>query len=340
MKVQPAAADGFCRRPDPAIGLVLLYGPDQGLVADRRRQLIKAVLGAADDPFRLVELEADRAAAAPGLLLEEAQALSLVGGRRIVLLRQATEALAKPLAGLLKQKGHAALVIAEAGELGTGSALRRLAEKDAAAAAIACYRVEGPGLESLIRGHLRELGLSAEPEAMAYLVDNLGGNRELTRAELEKLALYKGEGRAARITLDEAAAVVGNSSALFVDAMVWACLVGRPGEAAPILDRLLGEGQAPVRLIRALASTLLRLLPLAARVARGETPDAAMQSLKPPVHFSQRASMQRTLASWRPAGLEAALALAVEAERLCKRARSPDRLLARRLIHDIATLPR
>ena len=155
MKLQTGAADGFCRRPDAAIGLVLLYGPDQGLVADRRRQLIEAVLGAADDPFRLTELEAERVAEAPGLLLEEAQTLSLIGGRRIVLLRQATEALAKPLTGLLAQGGHAALVIVEAGELGAGSGLRKLAEKDRAAAAIACYRAEGNSLASQIRDHLR-----------------------------------------------------------------------------------------------------------------------------------------------------------------------------------------
>lgn len=339
MKVQPAAADGFCRRPDPAIGLVLLYGPDQGLVADRRRQLIEAVLEAADDPFRLTELESERVTEAPGLLLEEAQALSLVGGRRIVLLRQATDSMAKPLAGLLGQGGHAALVIVEAGELGAGSSLRKLAEKDRAAAAIACYRAEGNSLASQIRDHLRGLGLSAEPDAMAYLVEHLGGNRELTRTELEKLALYKGEDRAARITLDEAAAVVGNSSALQVDALVWACLVGRPGRSGPILDRLLGEGTAPVRLIRAIATTLVRLMPPARRVSLGESPEAVVQSLKPPVHFSQRPPMQRALASWRPADLEAALGLAAEAERRCKRARAPEQLLLRRLIHEIALLP-
>ncbi len=340
MKVQPAAADGFCRRPDPAVGLVLLYGPDQGLVADRRRQLIEAVLGAADDPFRLTELASERVVETPGLLFEEAQALSLVGGRRIVLLRQATEPLAKPLTGLLKEGGHAALVIVEAGELGAGSALRKLAEKSQAAAAIACYRVEGNSLASQIREHLRGLGLSADPEAMDYLVEHLGGNRELTRNELEKLALYKGEGRAARITLEEASAVVGNSSALQVDALVWACLVGRPGRAGPILDRLLGEAMAPVRLIRAITMTLVRLLPPAQRVRLGESPEAVVQSLKPPVHFSQRTPMQRALAHWRPADLEAALGLAAEAERRCMRARAPDQLLLRRLIHEIALLPR
>ncbi len=340
MKVQPAAADGFCRRPDPATGLILLYGPDQGLVADRRRLLVEAVLGAADDPFRLVELEAERVAATPGLLYEEAEALSLVGGRRIVLIRQATDALAKPLSGLVGQRGHAALVIVEAGELGTASALRRLAEKDAAAAAIACYRVEGAGLESLIRAQLRELGLAAEPGAMAYLVEHLGANRELTRAEIKKLALYKGDERAARITLDEAAAVVGDSSALAVDAMIWACLARQPDEAAAILDRLLNEGQMPVRLIRALAVTLLRLLPLAVRVGLGETAEAVVQGLKPSVHFRQRVPMQRALATWPPAGLEAALARTLEAERRSKRARAPDRLLVRRLIQEIATVPR
>ena len=336
MKVAPQQAQAFCNRPDPAVGLVLLYGPDQGLVAERRRQLIQAVLGQPDDPFRLTELPMDKLAQAPGLLLEEAQAMSLIGGRRVVVIRQATDGLAKALEALFEMGGHEALVIVEGGELGTSSPLRRLAEKAKNAAAIACYRADGRGLDAELRELLRAQRLGIEADAMAFLTSHVGANRELTRNEVAKLALYKGE-EEGRITLADVEAVVGNSSALGVDRLVWAGLVGRPGDAARALDRLLGEGQAPIRLIRAFAAMLLRLLPLRARIEAGETPLAVVDSIKPPVHFSQKPPMQRALESWSTRRLEAGLGLALEAELAAKRAQSPDRLLLRRLLLELRT---
>jgi DNA polymerase-3 subunit delta len=338
MIVKPPEAAAFCQRPEPAVGLVLLYGPDQGLVAERRRQLLEAVLGAADDPFRLAELPMDRLQQAPGLLLEEAQAMSLIGGRRVVLVRQATDGLTKPLEALLAMAGHEALVIVEAGELGKSSPLRRLAEKSKVAAAIACYRAEGRGLEAELRGLVRAQGFGIEPDALAFLVSHVGADREITRGEVEKLALYLGagtEGEGARATLADVEAVVGNSSALGIDRLVWAGLVGRPADATRALDRLLAEGQAPIRLIRAFAAMLLRLLPLRARVEAGEPPAAVLDSLRPPVHFSQKPAMQRALESWPLARLEAGLGLAYAAELAAKRAQSPDRLLLRRLLLDL-----
>ncbi len=335
MKVQPAQADAFCNRPDPAIGLVLLYGPDQGLVAERRRRLIAAVLDQPDDPFRMAELAADRIVQGPGLLLEEAQAMSLVGGRRVVLVRQATEALARAIDGLLAMGGHEALVIVEAGELGAGSALRRAAEKARHGAAVACYRADGRGLEAQLRDLVRGHGLTIEPDAMAFLAAHVGANREVTQNEVAKLALYKGDAPGGRVTLADVEAVIGDSSALGIDRLVWAGLVGRPGDAAAILDRLLGEGQAPVRLIRGFASTFMRLLPLRARVEAGESALAVVEAIRPPVHFTQKEPMRRALEAWPTARLEAGLAASLAAELACKRGRSPDQLLVRRLVHDL-----
>lgn len=335
MKVTPQQADAFVNRPDPSIGLVLLYGPDQGLVADRRRRLIAAVLDQPDDPFRMAELAADRVVQGPGLLVEEAQAMSLVGGRRVVLVRQVTDGLARAVDMLLEQGGHEALVVVEAGELGASSSLRRSAEKAKHAAAIACYRADGRALDGQLRDLLRAHGLAIEPQAMTYLAAHVGANREVTENEVAKLALYMGDAPGGRVTMADIEAVVGNSSALGVDRLVWAGLVGRPGDAARALDRLLGEGQAPIRLIKAFASTFMRLLPLSVRVASGEAPGAVIDGIRPPVHFSQKDSMRRALETWPTARLEAGLALAMAAELACKRAQSPDRLLVRRLLHDL-----
>lgn len=338
MKLAAAQADGFCNSPDPAIGAVLLFGPDQGLVSERRRRLIKAVLDEPDDPFRMAELTADRLLQAPGLLIEEAQAMSLVGGRRVVLVRQAVDGVTKAIDALLAMGGHEALVILEAGDLGTSSSLRRLIEKTKTAAAIPCYRADGRQLEAQLRGFLQQHRLSIEPEAMSLLAAHVGANRDLTQHEVDKLALYKGDADGDRVTLADVEASVGNSSVLGVDRLVWVGLIGRPGDAARALDRLLAEGQAPVRLIRAFSSMLMRLLPLRARVDAGEAAGSVVDGIRPPIHFSQKEPMRRALERWPAEQLDAGLGLALATELAAKRARSPDRLLVRRLLFELQQL--
>ena len=142
---------------------------------------------------------------------------------------------------------------------------------------------------------------------MSLLAAHVGANRELTQHEVDKLALYKGDADGDRVTLADVEASVGNSSVLGVDRLVWVGLIGRPGDAARALDRLLAEGQAPVRLIRAFSSMLMRLLPLRARVDAGEAAGAVVDGIRPPIHFSQKEPMRRALERWPAERLEAGL---------------------------------
>ena len=58
MKIPAARVDRFVRDPDPRVGLVLVYGPDAGLVRERAERLTRAIVDDPGDPFRLVRLTA------------------------------------------------------------------------------------------------------------------------------------------------------------------------------------------------------------------------------------------------------------------------------------------
>lgn len=347
MKPSAGQVERFLRRPDPRVVAVLVYGADEGLVRERVERLVAAVLDDPRDPFRYTELAADLVRSEPGRLLDEARALSMVGGRRVVRLRQASDQLSAACRSLLALEGPEALVVLDAGELGRGSSLRRLMEDEPNAAAIACYRDEGRDLASSIDRLLRERGMAAEGPAREFLVEHLGADRGITRSELDKLDLYLGEagggeagggaagGGAARggqvrtVTLDDAAAVVGDSAALTIDDLVHATTLGRPAELIRILDRLLGEGEAPVRLLRSVANHLARLHHLAGGVAAGEAIASVLAKARPPVHFRRKDSFRAELARWSTAGLARALGRLIAAEIACKTTGQPDDLLCR-----------
>src|ERR1700730_2189417 len=79
--IKPTDVDNFVARSDPARPVVLVFGPDAGLVSERVNTLIKASVDDVNDPFALARLEAEDLSAEPTRLVEEAQTIPLFGGR-------------------------------------------------------------------------------------------------------------------------------------------------------------------------------------------------------------------------------------------------------------------
>lgn len=101
MKIAGGRVTGFVRNPDPAVRAVLVYGADQGLVRERADALITAVADDASDPFRVTELTVGMVKTDQACLVDEAASLSFTGGRRVVRIREATDAVAEVLKTLL-----------------------------------------------------------------------------------------------------------------------------------------------------------------------------------------------------------------------------------------------
>jgi DNA polymerase III subunit delta len=140
MKLPPARIQGFLRDPGTC-RVVLLYGDDAGMMRERAEALVRAVAGSLDDPFLVTELAREDIRRLP----DEAAGLSLMGGRRVVRVRDATDAAADPVATLLKGKAPA-LVVLEGGALQTRSKLRSLLDAAPDGVSIGCYPEEGRAL--------------------------------------------------------------------------------------------------------------------------------------------------------------------------------------------------
>ena len=349
MKITPRNAEAFVRSPDPSLRAVLVYGPDAGLVRERVEALVKAVAEDPADPFRVSELGAREIVEDPARLGDEAAALSLSGGRRAVRLRQAGDDLAPHFKDFFATGRGEALVVVEAGDLPSRSALRKIFEGAGAGAALACYRDDERSLPALIRETLGGFGLEATPDALAYLGANLGGDRQLSRRELEKLALYKGAhnkgadnkgAEGARVELRDAQACVGDSAALSLEDLAFAVAGGQPAGAERALQRSLQEGGQPVRALGAVARHFQRLHLVRGLTGRGETLDGAVKGLRPPVFWKRAESFKAQATAWPPGALARALERLLEAEAACKQSGAvPDTICARTLLEIAVNAP-
>src|SRR5436190_326775 len=188
--------DAFLARPDPLRPIILLYGPDFGLVRERAEALLASAVDDPNDPFSLVRLDGDELAAEPSRLVDEAMTIPLFGGRRAIRVRAGSRSFAGGIDTLAGSPLKDCRVVIEAGELRPESPLRKACERAKTAVAIACYPDTERDLARLIDEELRTSNLRIAADARAVLMTLLGGDRQASRNELRKLALYahgKGE---------------------------------------------------------------------------------------------------------------------------------------------------
>jgi DNA polymerase-3 subunit delta len=293
--------DSFLARPDPRRPVVLIYGPDAGLVSERMAALLAAAAGNNSDPFAIVPLEGDAIAADPGLLQDEARTFGLFGGRRIVRIRAGSRNFAPALEAVLDDPPNA-LVLIEAGELRPTSPLRALCEKSPAAAVIPCYADGERDLMRLVDRALKDAGLTIEAEAREELLGLLGADRLASRAELDKLALYaQGEGR---IGVEDVRAIIADASALVLDDAVDAAAAGEREAALAALRKARAAGVSATALLSAAIRHVVNLHRLRLSVDRGTRPAEVIENARPKIFFRRKPAFERALLRLDAAALE------------------------------------
>jgi DNA polymerase III subunit delta len=329
MKVGPQRVAGFLRDPGDCRA-VLLYGDDVGMIRHRAELLVRAVAGSLDDPFLVAELARGEMQRLAG----EAASLPLIGGRRVVRVREAGETFTAVVDEFLKGKAPA-LVVLEAPGLATRSRLRSLLDAAPDGVAIGCYPEEGRALEETIRRVLGATTSGIDQDALGWLTGQLGADQAATQAELEKLALYAGAG--SRVDLDMAMHCVGDAAGLSLDDALFAATAGDAATADRALELAMAEGATPVGILRAGLMHLQKLYRARLLMRTGMSASEAAKAARPPVFFRRVGAFTKALNLWSSASLELAMVGLSQAEQNCKRTGAPDDTLSR---HAVLTLAR
>ena len=338
MKLPPSRTESFLKSPDKAVKVVLLYGPDGGLARERSDRLGRTIVSDLNDPFRVSDLTGSMIVDDPARLSDEAAAISMLGGRRLVRVSEATDKCAAAFTALLAGAVGDALVVVEAGDLDKKSKLRSLIEGAENAVAIPCYVEEGEALERAIAIMLREQGLGISRDALLMLASKLPPDRMAIRGEIEKLATYcLGS---AQVELADVEACLGDEAEASFDDVSWAVGDGDLIALDTALGRLWAEGTSPVAILRTVQRHILRLHLASGYVEAGDSPSMAMKKLRPPVFFKREPQMTAQIQRWSSQALQQALIRIAEAEVEVKRTGTPDIVLCSRTLMQVTQLGR
>lgn len=308
MKLSARDIDGFIRAPGTT-GAALIYGTDAGQVRQRAAALADSWLGKADDPMARCEFSIEQLKEDPAKLADELAALSLMCPRRVILVREAEDALLPAIEEALAHRaGENYLILYATEALPATSKLRLWAERAKDAACIPCYKDEGSGLEQFIRDALRGYGLKADTETLRLLAHQLSGDRQIILNELEKLSLYVGD-EAEAVTLEDVLASVGENNDRSFDELNAAVAGGDIVSVCRLSDRLQLEGNHGLLLVRSLMRYFGRLETLALKREGGMSLDAAIEALRPPVFFKTKPQLKSHAQRWSASRCATALAL-------------------------------
>ena len=328
-------ATRYFAKPDPSKTGLLIFGADPMRVALKRAEVVAALIGPEGPAeMRLTRISAADLRKDAALLMDAVKAIGFFPGPRVALVEDATDTLVPVIEGAIKDwRPGDAQIIVTAGGLTAKSALKVLFEKLPLVFCAGLYD-DPPGREE-IEALLRKAGLAEiSPAAMADL-NTLARTLDPGdfRQMIEKVALYK-FGDAQPLGPEEVAALAPATIETEVEEVVAAAADGRLVDIGPLIQRLEGQGMAPVTIcIRALQH--FRVLHAVASDPSGGAINRAR------VNFKMRDTVERQARVWGARRLEEALTALIDCDLTLRSAsKAPVMAVMQRTLMRLASMPR
>jgi DNA polymerase-3 subunit delta len=296
-----ADVERFVARPDPGMPIVLVYGPDSGMVSERVATLVHASVDNPSDPFALAILGGEALTETPERLVEEAHTIPLFGGRRAIHVKAGGRNIQAAVERVVAAPpGTDCRIVIETGDLKKNAPLRVLCEKSPVAAALPCYPDSPRDLARLIEDETRRAGVAITPAARDLLVSLIGGDRRASRSEIEKLILYAlGE---KRIDVPDVMAVAADATNPAMDSLIDAAFAGAAKDIETNFAKVQLSGTAATAIASALVRQTATLHTLRLAADSGIAIDDVLK--RQGVHFSRTRAVGAALQAWTARRLE------------------------------------
>ena len=260
--------------------LYVVYGDEDLLrrlvIQAIRRQVLGEGEGEGEADHSLSVHAGDKATFAA--VVDEWQTVPLVGERRLVIVENADPFVTRYRSALEKQMGNLPSAGSLVLDVKSWPSTTRLAKMVDAKASIECkalppFKMPQWCVQWAAVQHGKQL---AQPAA-ALLVELVGPEMGLLDQELLKLSLYVGERQ--RIDVEDVDTLVGRSRTENTWKIFDAIGAGNSPEALKLLDRLLDQGEDPIRLLGAFSMQLRRLAQAARLAVQGQPLALALEQV-------------------------------------------------------------
>lgn len=262
MKIPPFQIANFLQKiADEKIAGCLLFGPESSVVSHRFDYIAKKISPNLADPFLVANLSKERLSEDKGILADEFFSFSMLGGRKLILVKDCDVAAGVALKMLFEDRNFAAksenFILIQAGDLDKSSALRKAAEDNPYFAAIACYEDDERAIKQFISGELVKRQVKFNAEVTELLLEKFGKNRQVILSELEKILVFLGEEK--NLTTELVERLVLSEAEVSTNEFITNFAAKKFDLALLQAEKLFKDGVEVVMLIRFLSNYLQKL---------------------------------------------------------------------------------
>lgn len=279
MNIKPEQVEGILKSLPPQIRGVVIYGSNEGMISTLSQQFVKAVSPDVYDAFHVSYLEMSDISSDVGTLYAEYNAQSLMGGRRVVVIKEATNLLTKPLKEMLSSSRSDSLLVITSSSLKTKDSLAVMAKDESDFYGIGCYDDRDEDIATFASKFMSKNGFSIDNATFQLLCSRLSNDRKISANELDKLITYMGNKK--NIDISDIQTVISDTSASSQEDLCYFVAQGFTEKAVASYNRLVFEGEQPVSLIRTLSYHFMKLLDCAVKMEKGETADKVVFGMRP-----------------------------------------------------------
>ena len=326
MNIKPEQVEGIVKSLPQHIRGVVIYGSNEGMISTLSQQFIGAISKDLYDAFHVSYLDMSAITSDAGELYAEFNAQSLMGGRRVVVVKEATPTLTKTIRELLEESKSDTLLVITSSSLKTKDSLAIMAKDEDFLYGIGCYDDRDEDISQFANKFISKHGFNIDNNAFQVLCSRLSNDRKISSNELEKLITYMGANKT--IGLNDIITVVSDTSFSSQEDLCYFVAQGITDKAIASYNRLIFEGENPVSIVRAISYHFMKLLDCVVKIEKGETADRVVFSLKPPLMFYRKNAFLSQLRVWNKNRILNAINLLYQTERECKTTDLPSEQVA------------
>ncbi len=241
----------------PVRPIYAVSGDDAYLRDEALKAIVRLALGGAGDDMAVTRFSGDHASLAD--VLDEVRTLPFLAKCRIALVEGAdpfVTAHRKELESYAEKPSTAGVLVLSVKSWPGNTKLAKLVEK--VGLSVECKTPDERELPPWLVGMAKaRFGSKLDDDAAKLLVELVGPEVGLLASEVEKLSVYVGEKN--RIGRDDVARMVGAGRVETIWRTIEAATTGQGGEALADLDRLLGSGEPPIKLLAGMTFSLQKV---------------------------------------------------------------------------------
>ena len=338
MKLTNRDLNSFFNSPPKGVAGVLIYGSDPMRVANKRQDLIQAMLGPkANEEMRLARISRENLKKTPEQAIDLCKAQGFFPGQRALLIEEANETITDIIIKAINVwKDGDATIIVTAGSLKPTSNLRKYFEqnKNTFSAPIYDNPMNKAEVENIIsRSGLKNITQDSFTQLYQLALQLEPGDFKQT---IEKLALYKFNDETP-LTHQEIRKCSPVSNEAQIEEVIAVILSGDQSKISQIVNRLRSQGVLPVTLVIA-ATRHFKVLFSVAADPKG--PNAGASALRPPVYGPRKENLIKQVQTWGPEKIKAAIKIITATDLLLRSTnqQTPQMALVERLFIRLAMI--